>query len=70
MSINTVIKAAKVVVIATTVVIPAIDGATVVTKRAAKFVKSKLDNSEKVQEIKKDFELRREGIITVDYQEC
>ena len=37
--------------------------------KAGKNFKNKMDNSEKVQEIKKDFELRKEGVITVDFEE-
>ena len=69
MGIGTVIRIAKAGFITATVVLPVVEGATVIAKGTAKFIKNKMDNSEKVQEIKKDFELRKEGVITVDYEE-
>lgn len=69
MGIGTVIRIAKAGFIAATVILPAVEGATVIAKGTVKFIKNKMDNSEKVQEIKKDFELRKEGVITVDYEE-
>ena len=53
MSIGTVIKIAKAGCVAATVVLPAVEAATVVAKGTAKFIKNKMDNSEKIQEIKK-----------------
>ena len=70
MGIGTVIKIAKAGCVAATVVLPAVEAATVVAKGTAKFIKNKMDNSEKIQEIKKDYKLRKEGVITVDYIEC
>lgn len=70
MGIGTVIRIAKAGFIAATVVLPAVEGATVIAKETGKFIKNRMGNSEKVQEIKKDYDLRKEGVITVDYIEC
>ena len=71
MNIKTILTIAKAVAITYTAILPAVEGATVMTKSTVKFVKGKIDNSENIQEIKKRYKLRsEEGIITVDYKEC
>lgn len=67
--INNVIRVAKAGFITVTVVLPAIEGGIVIAKKTSKAIKNKINNSEKINDIKKDFELRKEGIITVKYQE-
>ena len=69
MGIKTILTITKGVCIALTVIPPAVEGATIIAKGTAKFIKDKVDNSETLQEIKKDFKLRREGVQTVDYTE-
>jgi hypothetical protein len=69
MNIKSVVKVAKVVWLATTVIPPVLDGTKFVVKTTTKIVKNKIENSEKLKDIKKDFELRREGVHTVKYTE-
>ena len=69
MNIKTVINVLKVVSLAVTVVPPVIGGAKVVVTELPKAVKFGINNSKHIQEIKKDFELRREGVKTVRYTE-
>lgn len=70
MGIKTILTITRGVCIALTVIPPAVDGATIIAKGTAKFIKDKVDNSETLQEIKKRYKLRsEEGIITVDYTE-
>ena len=69
MNIKTIIKVTKVVVTAVTVIPPVVEGAKVIGKTTKELVKNRINKSEKFNCIKKDFELRREGVITVDYKE-
>lgn len=70
MNIKTMVNVIKVVVVATTVIPPVVDGAKVVGKTVKNIVKDRIENSENIQEIKKRYKLRsEEGIITVDYKE-
>jgi hypothetical protein len=69
MNIKKVVNVAKVVFVAVYVVPPVIDGAICVIKTTAKVIKNGLDKTGGIKELKKDFELKRQGVITVDYQE-
>ena len=69
MGIKTILTITRGVCIALTVIPPAVDGATIIAKGTAKFIKDKVDNSNKFQDFNKDFNLRREGVQTVDYTE-
>jgi len=69
MKTNKVITAVKVVLIAVYVVPPVVQGAICVTKAATNLIVNEVSKSKTIKEIKKSFELRREGVITVDYQE-
>jgi hypothetical protein len=69
MNIKTVINVMKVVSLAVTIVPPVVGGAKVLITEVPKAIKNGLDNSEHIQEIKKNFELRREGVQTVKYTE-
>ena len=70
MNMKTILTITKGVCIALTVIPPAVEGATIIAKGTAKFIKDKVDNSETLQEIKKRYKLRsEEGIIKVDYTE-
>ncbi len=44
--------------------------AAVIVGASSKTIYNKINNSEKVKEIKNDRKLRKQGIITVKYQEC
>ena len=69
MNIKTIINVIKVVGTAATVIPPVISGAKVLVKTTSDVVKNRMEKSEKIKDIKKDFELRKEGVITVDYTE-
>jgi hypothetical protein len=69
MGIKSIIKITKVVVTAITVIPPVVEGTKVIAKTTKELVKNRINKSEKLKHIKKDFELRREGVITVDYKE-
>lgn len=69
MNMKTIINIMKMASLAVTVVPPVVEGATIIAKGTTKFVKNKIDKSETINNIKRDFELRREGVVTVKYQE-
>jgi hypothetical protein len=69
MNIKSVVKVAKVVWLAVTVIPPVIDGAKVIAKTTKDIVKNRIEKSDKLKDIKKDFELKREGVYTVKYEE-
>lgn len=69
MKINKVVKMIATVYFAMYVVPPVIDGTVTIAKSTGKFINNKIKKSEVIKEIKKDFELRRQGIITVNYRE-
>lgn len=69
MKTKTMVNVIKVIGVAVTVIPPVVDGAKVVGKTVKNVVKNRIENSEKLKEIKKDFKLRKEGVITVDYKE-
>lgn len=69
MNIKTLLTIAKVGITALTVIPPAVEGAKVLGKLTKDAIKNRVEKSEAIKNIKKDFELRKEGVITVNYKE-
>ena len=70
MNIKTIIKIAKIGITVITVVPPVVEGVKVINELTKKAVGNRLDKSKHIiNNIKKDFELRKEGVKTVKYQE-
>lgn len=67
--INKIIRTAATIYLAMLVVTPVISGVIKVANITAKVVRYNISKSEKIKEIKKDLELKKQGVITVDYQE-
>lgn len=68
MIIKNIIKGVKVGFLVVIVVPPVINGTMIIARGATNIIKNKINNSEIINNVKKDFELRKEGIVTVKYE--
>ena len=68
MNVKNVVTVAKVVFLGVYLVPPVVRGAITISELAVKGIKHGFNKSQIVNDVKKDFELRRQGVITVKYK--
>jgi hypothetical protein len=68
MNLNKIIKAGQVLVLATTVIPPIIDGVEKLGTKTIKLVKNNIKKSNKNQKNKEDFKEERDNVIKVNFR--
>lgn len=69
MKYSKVIKTIVNIGLAVVVVPPVIEGGIIIAKTTSKLVENKIIKSERFKNIKEDLKCKRQGIITVNYEE-
>jgi hypothetical protein len=69
MDIKKVVKTVATAYLAIMIVPPVINGTLLIAKASVKLIEKQIKKSEKIKDVKKDFEIKKQGVITVDYQE-